>query len=31
MKFEKFRVTNYRNILDSDWIRVGDAFAKRDH
>ncbi len=27
MRLEKFRITNYRNILDSDWIQVQNVTA----
>lgn len=27
MKFEKFRVTNYRNIKDSGWINICNVSA----
>ncbi|MDP2369297.1 ATP-dependent nuclease [Rhodoferax sp.] len=27
MKLEKFKVTNYRNVLDSGWIETGDVTA----
>ena len=27
MKLTRFKVTNYRNILDSGWVEVGDVVA----